>query len=73
MMKSPTRAAKIAKIFGDDAPAHYIASHTAMQSAWYLQNESEDKEILINPDGGVRGGTLRALVERLTLHTHRGK
>ncbi|KAG8862412.1 hypothetical protein FRB96_001482 [Tulasnella sp. 330] len=71
MIKSPTRAAKIAKIFGDEAPAHYIATHHAMQAAWYLKNESDDKEILINPDGGVRGGTLRALVERLTLHTHR--
>ncbi|KAG9035607.1 hypothetical protein FRB95_011013 [Tulasnella sp. JGI-2019a] len=70
-LKSPSRAAKIAKIFGDEAPANYIASHHAMQSAWYLKNESDDKEILINPDGGVRGGTLRALVERLTLHTHR--
>lgn len=71
-MKSPSRAAKITKIFGEDAPAHYIATQNAAQQAWYLKNDNDDKDILINPDGGVRGGTLKALVERLTLHTSRG-
>ncbi|KAG8968747.1 hypothetical protein FRC03_006202 [Tulasnella sp. 419] len=70
--KSPARTTKVEKFFGDDTPAHYIASHNANQAAWYLRNESTDKEILINPDGGVRGGTLPALVERLTLHNYRG-
>ncbi len=71
-IKSPPRAAKILKVFGDDAPAHYIASQNASQQPWFLRPEVEDKEILINPDGGVRGGTLRALVERMTLHNYRG-
>ncbi|KAG8908432.1 hypothetical protein FRB99_006637 [Tulasnella sp. 403] len=70
-MKSPARAHKITKIFGDDAPAHYLATQNAHQQPWFLQNENDPKSILINPDGGVRGGTLRALVERLTLHNYR--
>lgn len=32
----------------------------------------DEKEILIDPDGTVRGGTITALVERLTAHEHGG-
>ncbi|KAG9040494.1 hypothetical protein FS837_000552 [Tulasnella sp. UAMH 9824] len=67
----PQGPGKIAKFFGDDAPVHYIATQTAQQQPWYLRPDSDEKSILVNPDGGVRGGTLPALVERLTLHNYR--
>lgn len=40
---------------------------------WYLRPTYDEKEILIDPDGTVRGGTISALVERLTAHEHGGE
>jgi son of sevenless len=40
---------------------------------WFLRPNYNEKDILIFPDGGVRGGTVPALVERLTAHEQGGK
>jgi son of sevenless-like protein len=37
---------------------------------WYLQYDYKPNEIVFNMEGSVKGGTLRALVVRLTLHDH---
>lgn len=66
------RAAKIRKLLGDDAPERYIDNANADAKPWYLRSAFGREEILINPDGGIRAGTLHALVERLTTHEYRG-
>ncbi|KAG0253551.1 hypothetical protein DFQ27_007342 [Actinomortierella ambigua] len=53
---------KLKKILGDEAPTRSLAQ------AWYLGYDYQPNEIVFNPDGQVKGGTLNALVERLTLH-----
>jgi son of sevenless len=60
---------KILQILGD-APSHIIDKLNAETKPWYLRPSYD--EILIDPDGKVRGGTLPALVERLTAHEHTG-
>ncbi|KAI8341421.1 ras guanine nucleotide exchange factor domain-containing protein [Chlamydoabsidia padenii] len=37
---------------------------------WYLQYDYKPNEIVFNMEGSVKGGTLRALVVRLTLHDY---
>lgn len=39
---------------------------------WFLRAEHSPKDIWLNPEGGVRGGTLPALIERLTSHDRSG-
>ncbi|GAB1520785.1 cell division cycle-related protein [Rhizoctonia solani] len=67
---------KILKLLGDDAAAELARSGGAITptpivdtTPWYLKPTYNDpSQILFNTDGGVRGGTLPALVERLTMH-----
>ncbi|TDL15510.1 ras GEF [Rickenella mellea] len=68
--RSSPRAAKIRQLLGDDAPERYIDNANANSKPWYLRSTYGQDEILINPDGGIRGGTLAALVERLTTHEY---
>ena len=44
------------------------ASSAASGGLWYLERDYEPREISFNADGHVSGGTLRCLVERMTLH-----
>lgn len=60
------------KLLGDEAPQHYLNAVDADSKPWYLRPNYDQTEILIDPDGGVRGGTVPALVERLTAHEHGG-
>ncbi|KAF8583321.1 ras GEF [Ramaria rubella] len=69
--KSPERGHKIKAILGHDAPDAYIRNASADAKPWYLRAEHSAKDIWINPEGGVRGGTLPALIERLTMHDNR--
>ena len=69
----PARPDKIRAFFGDDAPSHYLISLTAEAKPWYLRPHYNPDEVLIDPDGTVRGGTVPALVERLTAHEYAGK
>lgn len=68
----PPRGDKLKKILGPDAPQHYLNLANAEAKPWYLRPTYNEKEILIDPDGTVRGGTVAALVERLTAHEHGG-
>ncbi|KAG8955877.1 hypothetical protein FRC04_006324 [Tulasnella sp. 424] len=69
VVKAPAR--RNALMFGTEAPARYVATQTAQQQLWFLGPDNDEKSILVNLDGGVRGGTLPALVERLTLRNYR--
>ena len=51
---------KLLQLLGEDvAPS---------DKPWYLMPGYGEKELLLTPDGEVRGGTISALVERLTYH-----
>lgn len=71
--RAPPRGDKLKKILGPDAPQHYLNLANAEAKPWYLRPTYNEKEILIDPDGTVRGGTVAALVERLTAHEHGGR
>lgn len=68
----PTRATKIRKIFGEDAPERYIEIANADSKPWYLRSDHNKDEIVLNPDGGIRAGSMSALIERLTTHEYGG-
>lgn len=71
--KSPPRqnagSGKLAKILGDE----YADKVAKDSQPWYLRPNYDPSEILIDPDNAVRGGTLAALVERLTAHDQLGQ
>lgn len=70
--KSPPRpngSSKLEKILGDE----YADKVAADLKPWYLRPTYSQQEILIEPDNSVRGGTVPALVERLTAHDQGGK
>ncbi|KAG9315529.1 ras guanine nucleotide exchange factor domain-containing protein [Chiua virens] len=69
-MRTLQRPDKIKAFFGDDAPSHYLISMGASAKPWYLRPHYNPEEVLIDPDGTVRGGTVPALVERLTAHEY---
>ncbi|KAF8505355.1 ras guanine nucleotide exchange factor domain-containing protein [Hysterangium stoloniferum] len=70
--KAPERLNKLKAIFGEDVPADIIEKVNPDDSKpWFLRAEHSSKDIWINPDSGVRGGTLPALIERLTSHDSR--
>lgn len=69
---APPRAAKIRQLLGDDAPERYIEFANDDSKPWYLRAEYNKDELVVNPDGGIRAGTLPALVERLTTHDYGG-
>ncbi|KAF8967979.1 hypothetical protein BGZ46_000080, partial [Entomortierella lignicola] len=60
--KFDLRGDKLKKILGDDAPLRPSAQ------AWYLDYDYQRDDLILNGDGQVKGGTLPALIERLTLH-----
>ncbi|QRV77634.1 cell division control protein 25 [Ceratobasidium sp. AG-Ba] len=68
----PRPTNKLKRLLGDEAPAGdqpIIPEPIVDSTPWYLKpTYSDPKQILTNTDGGVRGGTLPALVERLTMH-----
>lgn len=49
-----------------------MISLTADTKPWYLRPNYDSADVLIDPDGTVRGGTVPALVERLTAHEYAG-
>ena len=60
---------KLAKILGDE----YADKVAKDSQPWYLRPTYDPSEIMIDPDGTIRGGTLTALVERLTAHDQLGQ
>ncbi|KAI6041442.1 ras GEF [Pisolithus marmoratus] len=70
LIHTPPRPDKIKAFFGDEAPAQYLIPLTAETKPWYLRPNHDPAEVLIDPDGTVRGGTVAALIERLTAHEY---
>ncbi|KAG6841265.1 hypothetical protein C0991_000405 [Blastosporella zonata] len=65
--KSPPRSTgskKLEQLLGDE----YLNKVAADLKPWYLRPTYTPEEILIDADNTVKGGTLPALVERLTAH-----
>ncbi|OBZ79386.1 Cell division control protein 25 [Grifola frondosa] len=66
--KTSTRIDKVKQITGDDeAQAFHDAQLAQSSLPWYLRPTYGEDEIKVQPDGTVTAGTLRALVERLTV------
>jgi son of sevenless len=62
----------VKKIFGDDAPSPPVVPKpitiaTTQDTAWFLKHDLED-DLAYDVKGQVKGGTLDALIERLTRH-----
>ncbi|TDL17590.1 kinase-like protein [Rickenella mellea] len=68
MRKRSRLGAATKQVLGDDAPERQVEIANDNSTPWYLRSTYGPGEILIGPDGGLRGGTLRALVELLTTH-----
>jgi hypothetical protein len=52
----------------------YVKELTQNEKPWYLRTTMDPSEIVFDPkDGAVKGGTVPALVERLTSHESPGK
>ncbi|KZS90545.1 ras GEF [Sistotremastrum niveocremeum HHB9708] len=64
-----TNASKVQKFFGDEPPISWKAATET--KPWYMKADYPPQDIILNPDGGVRAGTLSALIERLTDHEYR--
>ncbi|KAI7830456.1 ras guanine nucleotide exchange factor domain-containing protein [Gamsiella multidivaricata] len=56
------RGEKLKKLLGDEAPGR------ASTMYWFLNYDYQQGDLVLNPEGQVKGGTLPALIERLTLH-----
>ena len=50
----------------------YAAKVAVDDQPWYLRPNYSPSEIIIEPDGSVKGGTVASLVERLTAHEKAG-
>ncbi|KAI8339106.1 ras guanine nucleotide exchange factor domain-containing protein [Chlamydoabsidia padenii] len=63
---------KLKKFFGDDVPSPDIVTTkpTSSDRPSYLSYDYDLSDISFNMEGNVKGGTLPALVERLTLHDY---
>lgn len=63
---------KIKKFFGDDAPTEKEVvdanSKRTDEEPWFLGTEYQSEDIVINLEHQVKGATLSALMERLTMH-----
>jgi son of sevenless-like protein len=70
IIRTPPRQDKIRAFFGDDAPSHYLITLNAEAKPWYLRPTYDPNDILVDPDGTTRGGTVAGLVERLTAHEY---
>jgi son of sevenless-like protein len=62
----------VKKIFGDDAPSPSLIQKAqtlspVQDTAWFLKHALED-DLAYDLKGQVKGGTLDALMERLTRH-----
>ncbi|KAG0250162.1 hypothetical protein BGZ95_007288, partial [Linnemannia exigua] len=62
------RGIKLKKMFGEDVVLAGPKTPKPVEVPWYLQHDHSTTEISFNMEGLVKGGTLPALVERLTMH-----
>lgn len=70
--KKPQRSGgkDLTQFLGKDAPKHIVNRREVEALPWYLKPNTVD--IVLDGDGSIRGGTLAALVERLTAHDAAG-
>jgi son of sevenless-like protein len=79
--KAPNR--KLAKILGEDVSAISLATVPApipvsaaapiiQETPWYLSEDFASEDIVFDDRGGVKAGTIDALVARLTPHGSTG-
>lgn len=70
--QSKATSRKLQKFFGDDARAAVAAASkpSVNERHPFLDYDYDPNEIVFNMEGYVKGGTLPALVERLTLHDY---
>ncbi|CAG8534743.1 7445_t:CDS:10, partial [Diversispora eburnea] len=59
-----SKSVKPSRFFGEDPPRKEDKS----DKPWFLNYDYESSEIVFNMENHVKGGTLKALVERLTMH-----
>lgn len=74
-IKSP-KSNKIRRFFGDDAPSTHevdAALKKAEETPWFLEPDYAPGDIVMNLEGQVKGATLGALMERLTMHNTFGE
>jgi son of sevenless-like protein len=68
---------KLAKMLGEDEFGDTLFTQVSRpapeEKPFYLNVDYAEDDIIINPDGSIKAGTLPALVERLTLHESMGK
>jgi hypothetical protein len=69
----PVTADKLKELLDCGAPLEDIDFMDARYSPWYLRSNYGHSEILFHVDGSVKGGTVAALVTRLTSHEYAGK
>jgi son of sevenless-like protein len=65
-----TASKKLARLLGEEYEEQVVAADLR---PWYLRSNFNPSEILIDTDNSVKGGTLPALVERLTAHEAAGE
>ncbi|KAG8784158.1 hypothetical protein FRC15_003915 [Serendipita sp. 397] len=64
------RRKDLSRWIGGDAPAPAPVPKPTKELPSYLKLDyTTPADIVLNPDGGVKAGTLPALIERLTMHT----
>ncbi|EIN12823.1 ras GEF [Punctularia strigosozonata HHB-11173 SS5] len=66
--KKAGRSKKLLWLVGEEAPTGVIQKLESATKPWYLRQTYDPAQIIIEPEGNVKGGTLAALVERLTAH-----
>ncbi|CAG8444390.1 17445_t:CDS:10 [Acaulospora morrowiae] len=60
---------KVQKFFGEDVPSTIAQTHGQREDKpSFLNYDYDPSEIIFNMESHVKGGTLNALVERLTMH-----
>ncbi|CAG8502671.1 1002_t:CDS:10, partial [Dentiscutata heterogama] len=67
--RSPrSESSKVAKFFGEDVQSINQTRVQREDKPWFLKYDYDEAEIIFNMEKHVKGGTLNALVERLTMH-----
>ncbi|KAI9101686.1 ras guanine nucleotide exchange factor domain-containing protein [Phlyctochytrium arcticum] len=61
-------SSKIQQILGAEAPPEQPPRKNSEVRPWYMEYDYSREDLVFNMEGKVKGGTLTALVERLTLH-----
>jgi son of sevenless-like protein len=79
-LQRSNKEAKVDKFFGVDAAGRRrdtVMSPTSSyangsEKPWFLQSDIDPADVVFNMEGNVKGGTLHALVQKLTQHDQLG-